>query len=68
MRGPGGGGGGHGKKRKLESVIDPDAEKTLYTSFVTAANSISLLYTQAVQQQRKSSAAASRHTLVRSSR
>eukprot|EP00955_Chlamydomonas_euryale_P101252 365333-Chlamydomonas_euryale.AAC.17 len=54
---------GMGKKRKLE-VLDPDAEKTLYTSFVTAANSISSLYTQAVQQQRKSSAAASRLTLV----
>jgi len=53
-----------GKKRKLE-VLDPDAEKTLYTSFVTAANSISSLYTQAVQQQRKSSAAASRLTLER---
>lgn len=54
-----------GKKRKLSEVLDPDAEKTLYTSFVTAANSISSLYTQAVQQQRKSSAAASRLTLVR---
>lgn len=56
--------GGMGKKRKLE-VLDPDAEKTLYTSFVSAANSVSQLYTQAVQQQRKSSAAASRQTLER---
>jgi hypothetical protein len=45
-------------------VLDLDAERTLYSSFVSAANSISQLYTQAVQQQRRASAAASRQTLV----
>ncbi|MEW5308865.1 MAG: hypothetical protein WDW38_000790 [Sanguina aurantia] len=53
-----------GKKRKAEA-IDVEAEKTLYTSFVAAANAVSGLYTQAAQQQRKGSAAASRHTLER---
>jgi hypothetical protein len=53
-----------GKKRRAE-VLDLDAERTLYSSFVSAANSISQLYTQAVQQQRRASAAASRQTLVR---
>lgn len=51
-----------GKKRRCE--VDLDAERTLYTSFVQAANSISQLYTSAVQQQRRASAAASRQTLV----
>lgn len=51
------------KKRKLE--VDADAERHLYSSFVCAANSISQLYSQAVSQQRKSSAMASRQTLER---
>lgn len=34
-----------GKKRKAEA-IDVEAEKTLYTSFVAAANAVSGLYTQ----------------------
>lgn len=53
---------GVGKKRKYE--VDLDAERTLYTGFVAAANSVSQLYTQAVQQQRRASAAASRQALV----
>lgn len=53
-----------GKKRRIDAV-DLDAERTLYSSFVSAANSMSQLYSQAVQQQRKSSAAASRQTLER---
>eukprot|EP00798_Chlamydomonas_sp_ICE-L_P020975 gene20975-27831_t len=52
-----------GKKRKCE--VDLDAERNLYSSFVTAANSISQLYSQSVQQQRKGTAAASRQTLER---
>ncbi|KAL6759261.1 hypothetical protein V8C86DRAFT_2576973 [Haematococcus lacustris] len=52
-----------GKRRRCE--VDVDAERTLHSSFVVAANSISQLYTQAVQQQRRSSAAASRLTLER---
>lgn len=53
-----------GKKRRADAV-DLDAERTLYSTFVAAANSMSQLYSQAVQQQRKSSAAASRQTLER---
>lgn len=51
-----------GKKRKLE--VDIEAERTMYSSFVQAANAVSQLYTQGVQQQRKSAAAASKATLV----
>jgi hypothetical protein len=58
-----GGFGDKGKKRKL-NVIDADAERNLYSSFVSAANTVSQLYTHAVHTQRKSAAAASRHTLV----
>jgi len=46
-------------------VVDPESERTLYSSFVSAANAVSQLYTQAVQQQRKASAAASRQTIER---
>lgn len=52
-----------GKKRKL--VVDHEAEKSLYGSFVSAANAVSTLYSQAVQQQRRASAQASRQALVR---
>lgn len=54
-----------GKKRRCDAAVDLDAERTLYSSFVAAANSMSQLYSQAVQQQRRASAAASRQTLVR---
>lgn len=52
-----------GKKRKYE--LDLDAERTLYSSFVSAANSVSQLYTQGLQQQRKAAASAARQTLER---
>lgn len=52
-----------GKKRKYE--VDIDAERTLHGSFVSAANAVSQMYMQAVQQQRKTSTAASRQTLER---
>jgi hypothetical protein len=51
-----------GKKRKYE--LDLDVERTMYGSFVAAANSVSQLYTQAVQQQRRAAVTASRATLV----
>lgn len=51
-----------GKKRKHE--LDIDVERTMYSSFVSAANAVSQLYTQGVQQQRRAAAAASRATLV----
>ncbi|WIA08917.1 hypothetical protein OEZ85_008335 [Tetradesmus obliquus] len=50
-----------GKKRKFE--LDLDVERNMYSSFVTAANAVSQLYTQGVQQQRRAAAAASRATL-----
>ncbi len=52
-----------GKKRKYE--LDLDVERSMYTSFVTAANAVSQLYTQGVQQQRRAASAASRGMLVR---
>lgn len=54
---------GMAKKRKSE--VDLDAERTLYSSFVSAANAVSQLYTQASQQQRRAAATASRQTLER---
>lgn len=55
-----------GKKRKLE--VDIEAERSLYSSFVQAANAVSQLYTQGVQQQRRAAAAASKATLVSTGR
>ena len=52
-----------GKKRK--AVEDLDAERTLHQSFVSAANSISHLFTQAVQQHKKAHTAGARQALVR---
>lgn len=52
-----------GKKRKYE--LDLDMERTMYSSFVSAANSVSQLYTHAVQHQRKAATAASHQTLER---
>ncbi|GIL48696.1 hypothetical protein Vafri_5174 [Volvox africanus] len=52
-----------GKKRKL--VVDHEAERSIYGSFVSAANAVSTLYSQAVQQQRRASAQASRQALER---
>lgn len=40
-----------GKKRKPE--MDLDLERSLYSTFVAAANSVSSLYTQAQQQQKR---------------
>lgn len=48
------------KKRKYD---EQELERTMYTSFVSAANAVSQLYTQGVQQQRRSASAASRATL-----
>ncbi|GIM09768.1 hypothetical protein Vretimale_13586, partial [Volvox reticuliferus] len=53
----------YGKKRKL--IVDHEAEKSIYGSFVSAANAVSTLYSQAVQQQRRASAHASRQALER---
>jgi hypothetical protein len=53
-----------GKKRRSE-VVDLESERTLYGSFVASANALSQLYSSAVGQQRRASAAASKQTLVR---
>ncbi len=53
-----------GKKRKPE--LDLDVERSMYASFVTAANAVSQLYTTGIAQQRRTAVAASRATLVRS--
>ncbi len=52
------------KKRKSEYSGLDEVEKTLHTSFCTAANSISHLYTQAQQQQKQSFHAGERHAVV----
>lgn len=51
-----------GKKRKASE--DLEAERTLHHSFVSAANSISQLFTQSVQQQKKAHTAGARQALV----
>ncbi|KAH9536925.1 hypothetical protein CY35_16G024700 [Sphagnum magellanicum] len=51
------------KKRKSEYSGLDEVEKTLHTSFCTAANSISHLYTQAQQQQKQSFHAGERHAV-----
>jgi hypothetical protein len=51
------------KKRKSESI--PDVDRSMYSSFVAAANAVSQLYTQGMQQQRRAAAAGSQATLVR---
>ena len=52
------------KKRKSENAGLDEVERTLYTSFCTAANSISQLYTQAQNQQKLSFQAGERHAVV----
>ena len=51
------------KKRKAE--LDLDVERNLHSSFVTAANSISHLFTQAIQQNKKAQVAGAQHALVK---
>ncbi len=52
------------KKRKSEFSGLDEVEKTLHTSFCTAANSISHLYTQAQHQQKHAFQAGERHAVV----
>ncbi len=52
------------KKRKSEYSGLDEVEKTLHTSFCTAANSISHLYTQAQHQQKHAFQAGERHAVV----
>ncbi|KAL2609093.1 hypothetical protein R1flu_027666 [Riccia fluitans] len=51
------------KKRKSENSGLDEVERTLYTTFCTAANSISQLYTQAQHQQKVAFQAGERHAV-----
>ena len=51
-----------GKKRKQGE--DLEAQRTLYSSFVHAANAVSQLYTAAVQQNKRSEEQGARQALV----
>jgi hypothetical protein len=54
-----------GRKRKNEAVTRLDeADRTLYTAFRGAANSLSQLYTQSMTQQKLSFQAGERHAMV----
>lgn len=53
------------KKRKSEKAGLDEVERTLYSSFCAAANSISQLYTQSQNQQRLAFQAGERHALER---
>lgn len=50
------------KKRKAESSLE--VERNLHSSFVTAANSISQLFTQAIQQHKKAQVDGAQQALV----
>ena len=52
------------KKRKSDATRLDEVDRTMYTSFCSAANSLSQLYTQAMNQQRLSFQAGERHALV----
>ncbi|KAK9842766.1 hypothetical protein WJX74_002030 [Apatococcus lobatus] len=52
-----------GKKRKPE--LDLDHEQNMHGSFVAAANSLSQLYTKAVQQHKRAHTNGARHVLER---
>ncbi|RVX21313.1 hypothetical protein CK203_001961 [Vitis vinifera] len=51
------------KKRKSDATRLDEVDRTMYTSFCSAANSLSQLYTQAMNQQRLSFQAGERHAL-----
>ncbi|XP_019177281.1 PREDICTED: uncharacterized protein LOC109172560 [Ipomoea nil] len=51
------------KKRKSEATRLDEVDRTLYSTFCSAANSLSQLYTQAMQHQRLSFHAGERHAL-----
>ncbi|KAK8652740.1 hypothetical protein V6N13_126765 [Hibiscus sabdariffa] len=51
------------KKRKSDATRLDEVDRTMYTSFCSAANSLSQLYTQAMNHQRLSFQAGERHAL-----
>ncbi|RWW03350.1 hypothetical protein GW17_00033495 [Ensete ventricosum] len=56
------------RKRKLEAMGLDEADRTLYSTFCAAANSLSQVYAQAMNQQKISFQAGERHALVSSYR
>lgn len=54
-----------GKKRKSIATSLDEVDRSMYTSFCSAANSLSQLYTQAMNHQKLSFQAGERHALVR---
>ncbi|KAK8476757.1 hypothetical protein V6N11_009890 [Hibiscus sabdariffa] len=52
-----------GKKRKSIATSLDEVDRTMYASFCSAANSLSQLYTQAMNQQKLSFQAGKRHGL-----
>jgi len=53
-----------GKKRKSIATSLDEVDRTMYASFCSAANSLSQLYTQAMNHQKLSFQAGERHGLV----
>ncbi|CAK9187838.1 unnamed protein product, partial [Ilex paraguariensis] len=54
------------KKRKSDATRLDEVDRNIYSTFCSAANSLSQLYSQAMHQQRLSFQAGERHALVRS--
>lgn len=52
------------KKRKSDATRLDEVDRTMYTTFCSAANSLSQLYTQAMNHQRLCFQAGERHALV----
>ncbi|XP_021802837.1 uncharacterized protein LOC110746915, partial [Prunus avium] len=53
-----------GKKRKSIATSLDEVDRSMYTSFCSAANSLSQLYTQAMNHQKLSFQAGERHALL----
>jgi hypothetical protein len=53
------------KRKSVESRLD-EVDRTMYSTFCTTANSLSHLYTHAMNQQKLSFQAGERHALVSS--
>ncbi|KAH7565945.1 hypothetical protein JRO89_XS08G0043400 [Xanthoceras sorbifolium] len=51
------------KKRKSDATRLDEVDRTMYTTFCSAANSLSQLYTQAMNHQRLSFQAGERHAM-----
>ncbi|WOL08141.1 hypothetical protein Cni_G16893 [Canna indica] len=52
-----------GKKRKADATRLDEVDRTIYSSFCSAANSLSLIYTQAMAQQKLAFQSGERHAL-----